>query len=316
MSRIIADVGGTNTRIALVEQSSNAINQPECYTNREHASLECILEEWLRRQNVRVKHCVLAVAAPPSEDRVTMTNMDWSFSCRELASRFGFEKLLRLNDFEASAYALPYLDQNDLVSIKAGTRSSGTRMAIIGPGTGLGGAVLHTRGDEVRSLACEPGQMGLSASTELELELLRWLLAKEGSSHAELLVSGPGLSRLYLALADIRGETVVDLPPADITELAQAEENALAEETLRIFCALLGSVCGDFLLATGSYDGLFISGGIIPGLWPFLKNSEFNQRFIDKGVMRGTLDQTPVQVVTCPYPGLIGAARVPLNLSC
>ncbi|MEM1156342.1 MAG: glucokinase [Pseudomonadota bacterium] len=312
MSRLIADVGGTNTRIALVEQGSTTINQPQCYINREHSSLECILEDWLHRRDVQAKHCVLAVAAPPSDDRVTMTNMDWSFSCSALASRFGFEQLLRLNDFEASAYALPYLVQNDLVSIKDGTPNSGARMAIVGPGTGLGGAVLHTQGDEVRSLSCEPGQMGLSASSDLELELLRWLLAKEGSSHAELLVSGPGLSRLYLALADIRGETAVALAPAEITRLAQTGENTLAEETLSVFCALLGSICGDFLLATGSYDGLFLSGGIIPGLWPFLKNSEFNQRFIAKGAMQETLNQTPVNVITHPYPGLIGAAKAPL----
>ncbi|MEM8561833.1 MAG: glucokinase [Pseudomonadota bacterium] len=312
MSRIIADIGGTNTRIALVEPGANEFIEPQCYVNREHPSLEHIIEDWLHRQTAPARHCVLAVAAPPSGDRVTMTNIDWSFSCKALASRFGFDKLLRLNDFEAGAYALPHLKTDDLANIKFGSRDRGTRLAIVGPGTGLGGAVLLTEDDNVISLPCEPGHVGLSPNNALELELLRWLLETEGSTHAELLVSGPGLSRIYRALADIRDQPSIDLKPADITRLAQSGEDTLAKEALSIFCAMLGSICGDFLLATGSYDGLFISGGIAPQIWPFLKNSEFNKRLTAKGAMADTLNQTPVNVITRPHPGLVGAAMAPL----
>ena len=68
-----------------------------------------------------------------------MTNIDWSFSCRDLASCFGFNQLRRLNDFEANAYALPYLTDSDKELLVPGKHKARGRLATLGPGTGLGG---------------------------------------------------------------------------------------------------------------------------------------------------------------------------------
>ena len=105
--RLVADVGGTNTRIALFDPAAAEFRSLATYTNREFERLEDIIARWLDSTTGTVPElCCIAVAAPPSADRVVMSNIDWSFSCRELASRFGFRKLLRLNDFEANAYVL------------------------------------------------------------------------------------------------------------------------------------------------------------------------------------------------------------------
>ena len=72
---------------------------------------------------------------------------------------------------------------------------------------------------------------------------------------------------------------------------------------------LLGSIAGDFALANGSYGGLFLAGGIVPTMIPFLQSSAFHQRFCNKGAMANVLLNVPVYVITTAQPGLIGAAH-------
>ena len=311
--RVVADVGGTNTRIALFDPSSGEFRALSSYVNREHHSLEDIFEQWLRAlPGPTPDQCCLAVAAPPSGDRVVMVNIDWSFSCRELAERFGFSLLRRINDFQANAYALPHLGDTGRQLLHPGRAEGQDRLATLGPGTGLGGAILQRGAGPELSHACEPGHMGLSPGTELELELFRLLLPRHGNINAELLVSGPGLRRLYLALGEISDEPTGEWTPAEISRRAIAGQEPLCTAALDSFCALLGSACGDFLLANGTYGGLYLAGGIVPRMIPYLLNSSFHQRLIEKGEMADHLQKVPVFAITADHPGLVGAAHAPL----
>ena len=313
LNRVVADVGGTNTRIALFDSTRGEFRALASYTNREHRSLEDIFEQWLRvLPEPAPEQCCLAVAAPPSADRVEMVNIDWSFSCRELAKRFGFNRLSRINDFEANAYALPYLTDTGRTVLYPGQAERQDRLATMGPGTGLGGAILERGAGPALSHACEPGHMGLSPGTDLELELFRLLLPRHGNIKTELLVSGPGLRRLYLALGEIRGEPTGDWTPAEISRRAIPDQEPLCTAALDSFCALLGSACGDFLLANGVYGGLYLAGGIIPRMIPYLLQSSFHQRLVEKGDMADHLRKVPVFAITSDHPGLIGAAHAKL----
>ena len=311
--RLVADVGGTNTRVALFDPVRAEFRSVSVYRNSEHESLEDVFTHWLDALTEPAPDiCCLAVAAPPSADQVVMCNIDWSFSCRELANRFGFQRVRRLNDFEANAYALPHLTHADRQQLyPAGSNPSG-RLATIGPGTGLGGAFLDDCNGLPRSFPCEPGHMSLAPANELELDVFRLLLPRHSNIYAELLVSGPGLARLYGAVGAISGKRATDLAPAEITRLAVASEDSLCVLALETFCALLGSVCGDFLLANGSYGGLYLAGGIAPKLTTFIGKTAFHRRLTDKGAMGPILGGVPVYVITNDYPGLLGAAHAPL----
>lgn len=313
--RMVADVGGTNTRIALFDQDSGTFRATRSFVNRDYANFEDVIANWMEELDEAAPlSCCIAVAAPPSKDQVTMSNIDWSFSCRELARRFGFQKLGRINDFESNAYSLPYLSSDDLTLLYPGKAGQAGMLATVGPGTGLGGAFLSKNPDGSHSShACEPGHMGLTPATALELELFRLLLPQHSNIYAELLVSGPGLLRLYSALAEIQGTPADNsLEPVDISRRAVNEGDELCALTLNTFCALLGSVCGDFMLANGSYGGLYLAGGIVPGIIPWLRDSTFCQRLQDKGAMRQQLANIPVYMITASHPGLIGAAHAPL----
>lgn len=323
-TRLVADVGGTNTRMAIFDPDQGELRALRIYRNHDFHRFEDVVGAWLQglEAPAPTRACI-AVAAPPGGDRVQMVNMDWSFSCRELAAAFDLEQVVWINDFVSNAYALHHLGANDCHTLRP-ARAAGLqdrrpadrrpthRLAVVGPGTGLGGAsVLRVEGRAL-AIAAEPGHMGLCPANAEEIALFQLLLAAHPGLYAELLVSGPGLLRLYRGLAAVRGEACVADTAEEVSRLALAAEDALCRAALDTFCALLGSVCGDFVLATGSYEGLYLAGGIIPGMIPFLEQSPFLQRLAAKGAMQDHLEQVPVRVITSPQPGLIGAAHAPL----
>lgn len=313
-TRLVADVGGTNTRLALFDPATTTLRRLATYSNREHTALEEIICGWLSDLDEPAPaDCCMAVAAPPTGDQVTMVNINWSFSCRELASRFGFSRLLVLNDFQANAFSLPHLGPGDTELIHAGQPRVGAKLATMGPGTGLGGATLDWVDGVAVARDSEPGHCGLSPATDLELELFRLLVPRHGEVYAEFLVSGIGLQRIYQAMAEIRGEPPRPFSPAEISRHALDGSDGCCEQVLQTFCALLGSACGDFVLANGAYGGMYVAGGIVPRMIPFLKASSFRQRFRDKGAMAQQLDKVPLRVITAGQPGLIGAAHAPLQ---
>jgi len=312
--RLVADIGGTYSRLALYDPVTNELRSMRTFINREYAHFEDVVTAWLG--NLPETHpvdCCLAVAAPPFGDRVTMLNIDWSFSLRELVTRFGFNRLRAINDFEGNAYALPHLRATDLTVLHTGRMTSGGKLAIIGPGTGLGGATLSWADGAPIANASEPGHMGLAPASELELELFHYLLPRHGDVYAELLVSGPGLQQLYQALGAIKDHATLPLSPAEISAKAQRRECELCTLTLNTFCALLGSICGDYVLANGAYGGLYLAGGFLPGMLEFLQQSSFVRRFQEKGKMRAHLAQVPLYVITSTTTGLTGAAHAPMQ---
>ncbi len=237
-----------------------------------------------------------------------MENINWSFSRTALKRRLGLKQLCWLNDFEANAYALPHLGPQELQTINPG-QTGGKRLAVAGPGTGFGGATLDL--DTGRATASEPGFAGLSPATIEELEIFRRLLPRHGAIHAELLVSGPGLLRLYQTLAEVRGQPALLNSPEAVTSDALDNADPLARDTLHCFVGLFGSCCGDFVVSSGSLGGLYLAGGIVPNIVNALASGQFMARFTAKAGMQRYLSQVPVNAITAPFPGLLGAANAP-----
>ncbi len=311
--RLVADVGGTNTRIGIYDPASNTFRARTDFANRDFNGLEDVIRAWLAGlvESPPERAC-LAVAAPGGEDRVSMVNVDWSFSRREIQERFGWHVTGWLNDFEANAHGLPHLAPDERVTLRSGWAPQQGKLAVLGPGTGLGGASLLRVDGVAVAGAAEPGHASLSPGNALELELFALLLQQHADVYTELLVSGPGLERLYGTLAQLHGRAAETLSPADITARGLAGEDELCGQALDTFCALLGSACGDFVLHNGAWGGLYLAGGIVPRLTEYLQSSDFFQRLEAKGAMRERLARLPVHVITASHPGLLGAAHAPL----
>ncbi len=313
-TRLTADVGGTNTRIALYDERSGDFRSVSTFINKDYDSLEDIIQVWRDdlAEDWPERGCI-AAAAPPSGDQISMINIGWSFSCSALAEQFGFQQLRWLNDFQANAHSLPHLKPEDVELLHPGEKADHSKLATVGPGTGLGGATLQWIGNTPIAIDAEPGHAGLSPGTELEAAIFSHLLPEYRDIYAELLISGTGLVRLYTAIAEISGARPLSLGPEQVSAKGLEGSDTHCVQALETFCALLGSACGDFVLSNGAYGGLYIAGGIIPRMLEFFRQSSFLTRLQGKGLMQEHLAKMPVQLITTDYPGLIGAAHAPLS---
>src|SRR3546814_2470512 len=72
------------------------------------------------------------------------------------------------------------------------------------------------------------------------------------------------------------------MQPADITAGAAAGDPRCMRAT-DVFCAVFGAIAGDLVLTTGAWDGVFLTGGVVPRILSLLQHSGFRQRFEHKG---------------------------------
>jgi glucokinase len=308
--RLVADLGGTHIRFALADSSGKleAVRSMECLR---YAGMIEATEDYLDSCNVKAPgDACFAVAAVDTGDHIAMTNNCWRFSRQELIARFGFHRLQFINDFAAIALSLPHLNKTQVHAISTDLQADPGNALTIGPGTGLGGARLLA-GHLV--IACEPGQAGLSPGTSLEREIFAALQPGCSEIVSESVLSGPGLERLHQTLARVRGEPETSLPAAAISAAALEGRDALCQETLGIFCALLGSAAGNFAVSSGAYGGVYLAGGIVPQIIPILERSDFLARFVTKGAMESRLRRVAVMVILEQNPGLVGAAAWPFE---
>jgi glucokinase len=127
------------------------------------------------------------------------------------------------------------------------------------------------------------------------------------------MICGNGLVNLYLALADIAGQPVEELTPEDITARAVSGEDPLCVRTVETLAGIFGSVAGDLVLTMGGWDGVYLTGGVLPSLLPWLQHGGFRERFEAKGRFRDTMEQVPTVAITHSEPGLLGAAALAMQ---
>ena len=78
---LVGDIGGTNARFALVDQTGH-IRNPTSYPAKNYSSLYDAVAEYLDQTcgRRRPPKAVLAVAGPVVDGEITFTNLDWQVS--------------------------------------------------------------------------------------------------------------------------------------------------------------------------------------------------------------------------------------------
>lgn len=311
---LAADIGGTHARMGLVDRLRSghevSVRAYREYLCTEHDCLEAIVHDFLdRHAREPVARGVLACAGCVIDGVVVNDNLPWTVVVGDLRESLKLDDLFLINDFEALAYATQHLDPNaaTLLSRGAAEVCEGPQV-VIGPGTGLGSAVLLRGIHRPTVLASEAGQMALAPGNELEAEILR--IFARGGEHVscEHALSGPGLINLYQAVCSIDGTTPSLASPEAVTRAGQSCSDARARKTLQVFCAMLGSFAGDLAMLHGASGGVWLAGGILPAIRDFLVHSEFVERFLAKGCMRGFLERVPVRLIEHGRHGVLGAA--------
>lgn len=313
---LVADIGGTNARFALTDPAQTAVTicEPRSLCNAEFASLQHAAEHYLSQVDIRPQRAAIAVASPVSADAVRLTNRAWSFSRSELQTALGLIELRLLNDFGAVARAVPALVPGDSVHLYGpDVDVLEGPVTVIGPGTGLGVAVLvGSAAQGWHVVETEGGHVSFAPLGDEEQRIARWLSARFGRASTERVLSGIGLSQIDAVLRGARidpadGRLPELREPAHIVAAALDGHDLAARQTLARFCAVLGSVAGDAALIHGART-VMIAGGIVPRFIPFLRSSAFRERFLAKGRFSTYLESVAVRIICHPHPGLLGAA--------
>jgi glucokinase len=322
---LVADVGGTHIRfgIAVGGTDSSPVNV-HCvrrYPVRAHQSISHAAEHYRSATPgvpAALSRAAVAVAGRVEADNVQLTNSAWSFSARALSESQRFEHLHVINDFEAVGHAVGALRGADLKPVGAQRVAmplSHGVCAIVGVGTGLGvGGVVANHG-AFTVLATEGGHAGFAPTNERSIELLRWLRRKYGRVSAERVLSGAGLSNVYLGLCEVEGMHVPELSAAEITTRAADGSAADCVEAVGTFCELLGSFAGDLALTLGAWSGVLVSGAMLQHFDREMLERRVRQGFEYKGRFTPAMRNVPLETISHPHVELLGAARLLMSRS-
>ena len=312
---LVTDVGGTHVRFALVDVAAEdplLIESARRYRAAEFESFGAAVKRYLEECAREPQALVIAAAGVRVGDEVRLTNnVPWVISRTAIEKEFGFGDVRLLNDFAAMALSVSLLQPGDLRVV--GTAQPvhfdahvAQTFAILGPGTGLGVGALVVRDGHAHPLETEGGHANFAPGNDEEVEIYRRLAARFGRVSHERVLCGSGLVNLYEILCEIDGAAPRFASPEDIT--AAANDDAICRRTVERFCEQLGSVAGDLALTFGAWDGVYVTGGLVRPLLPWIEAGGFRKRFEDKGRLASVVARVPASVVLHADAGLLGAA--------
>ena len=341
---LAGDIGGTKTILRLVETKtveaqelpSQQILYEALYSSRHFPDLVPMVREFLAAATQELnttpapeKAC-FAIAGPVVNNTSILTNLAWSLDTQRLEQELAIANVRLINDFEAVGYGVLGLAPSDLCTLQASNPQIHAPVAVIGAGTGLGEGFLIRQQTGYQVYPSEGGHADFAPRSELEFQLLKYLLEKHNIQRisAERVISGQGIVAIYQFLRDRdvatesspigqvvktweqevgRTEKSVD-PAAAISMAALNKSDRLSEQTLQVFVEAYGAEAGNLAIKLLPYGGLYVAGGIAAKILPLIQEGSFLKAFSNKGRVSSLLMKVPVHVVLNPQVGLIGAA--------
>jgi glucokinase len=306
---LIGDIGGTNARFAiLVDSYAEPKSFPIIATADFETIDQAIQTAVLDKTSLQPKSAILAVAGPIDSDEIDLTNCPWVVKPKQMIAGLGFEDVVVVNDFEAQALALAFMEEEYRTSIGGGRIEDHASRVVLGPGTGLGVAGLVNARHTWIPVPGEGGHVDMGPRTERDYAIFPHIETIEGRVSAEQLLCGRGLVHIYNAICRADGVDGGAVTPADITSAGLDKSDPAAVETLSLFATYLGRVAGDFALVFMARGGVYLAGGISQRIIPALKQPEFRAAFEDKAPHSALLRSIPTFVVTHPLAALSGLA--------
>jgi len=318
---LAGDIGGTKTSLALFEIQNNTIvlHSKHQFASQKYGSFREVIHEFIQMNpDIYITAASFGIAGPIINERCRTTNLPWDIVADDLREQFDIKQVYLLNDLEATAYGMLYLNEDEFIDLNPYATPTKGNCAVIAAGTGLGEAILYFDGKNYHPIASEGGHCDFAPLNPQQDALLTWLrLRYPEHVSLERILSGPGIAEVY----DFLAESDFASPPdfmtnldettdksARISEGALVHHDPLCVETLRLFSQIYGAEAGNLALKTMSLGGVYIGGGIAPKIVNFLQNGTFLNAFVSKGRFETMLRSIPLKVSLNPETALLGAA--------
>jgi glucokinase len=302
---LVADTGGTNTRMALARGRTLIAGTTTRYKNAEFSGLTEVIQDYLGKHRVQPVRAAFAAAGLIEGRRIELTNHGWNIDAEEIERVTGIGAAHLLNDMQAQGHALAGLPDSHLRVLRPG-RPKGDTKLVIGLGTGVNAALVYP-GPHGRVVPpSESGHIHLPLKGAEDYRLADWLIARRGIASVEDVLAGSGLERLYAYHAEQAGTH--GGKEAGAIMQAMAEGDPLAQAVGRHYVRLLAQTAASLALAMLPYAGIYLIGGVSRAFAPWLGRFGFDTAFTDMGRMSEIMQTFPVALVEDDFAALSGCA--------
>jgi glucokinase len=180
---LVADIGGTNTRVALAQGRTVLTETIRRYANAENAGLAPVLGRYVGEMGgVNPAAACVAVAGPVKDGRGTLTNLDWSIDGAALTEATGAEVTAILNDLQAQGHALGYVDlANTRVVVPFPAVPDGAARLVVNVGNGVQHRPGLRPGGHRLVPPAEAGHVTLPVRNEVDLRMAQLLAPSTAS---------------------------------------------------------------------------------------------------------------------------------------
>ena len=235
MRGLVADIGGTHSRFALVHQGAFVPSSIKVFANENADSFVDLARQFIAgSQAGTINACVIALAGPVSGRRARLTNLSWDFDADALQHHLDIPSVTLMNDLSAAGYAVPTLSSDQLLPLHQPRGSSGEpgQSLVVGLGTGFNLCPIIQTATDVHCLEMEFGHVALPCSVQQALgPALRALIGP--SDTVEDWFSGRGFARFQ----DAGG-------------------------TVEAYAALLGALSRELVVGFLPRGGIYFNGGV------------------------------------------------------
>ena len=316
MKTLVADIGGTNSRLAIAITSKKdreiILKNIQKFKNSDFNNFEEVIEKYLSSSNDNlINRMCIAAAGIISEDTVEMSNLNWKITVSSLQKASNIKSVLIINDLQAQGYALDFIKPKDLEKLIEGNYSAAqidTKL-VCGMGTGFNVAIAYQTAFGTFVPASEYGHARTTTANEKQKLIVKQLEESSSFVSYENILAGSGLNRLDKVLN--RRE---DRSPSDILEAAKAGD-LKAKEVGSQLAGFAGQAFGDFALMNMALGGVYLIGGVARAMMPYLKEENFKQNFYNRGNFSEIMKKISVHLILDDYAALKGCANYSTILS-
>ncbi len=311
MKDLVVDIGGTNSRLALISGGELDRSSIRKFDNESHGDFGSVLERYLQDSgSPEIDQVALGVAGPVSDNKCRLTNLDWDLDGSIIREQIGAKAVTVLNDLEIVAYGL--IACHHASEIQSRTfltarkpRAKNGRIVVLGIGTGMNIAFGSQSQGGRCFLSSEYGHSNLPNAAAEILRLEAPDFDRSAKMSVEDVLSGSGLLKLYRAI----GEDVADAETSsDVVDAALNGNDAGAVRTLTLFNRIAGVIAANIVCQFIPSDGLFVTGSVGAAALREQYRDAFCNGF-KSPVMQHLVDATSIDVVTDEYAPLIGGAE-------
>ena len=305
MTILIADVGGSNSRLALAKNAQDVPRQIGHFNNADFTSFDAVVEAYLARERPgKITACSIALAGPVTSDVGALTNRDWTISSTDLRLKLGCDAVCLLNDLTALGFAIDALPEAELKNISPGAAqnlASGQSL-VVGLGTGFNVCPVLKSGSKTTScFEVEAGHVTLSYPIVDGLRATG-IAQPERFQTVEDLFSGTGMAAFHHARTGQR------ISAREVVENA-THGDCGAGETVAHFTTLLGMLVADLALQYLPLGGIYFAGSVARGVLQGPSCERFLNALHGPRKMGAQVRKMPVKLILDDAAALRGCLR-------